>query len=889
MPLITAILGSPFVINTTQTNRQSDPDITSLPNGGYVVVWTAPGQDDPDTFSDGVFGRIYSAEGQPVGPEFQINEITENFQRGPQVVEDGRGGFTVFWESFVADSLGGIVGRSFRADGTARGGEFDVNTTTNSIQRSVVASLLDNGSIATAWESQGQDGDRGGIAVRITSPAGRGDDDFVVNTTVAQEQFAPAIAALADGSFVVSWTGNLPRVGTTPQAEIYAQRVSATGDLIGGETLVNTESAGGQTNSDVAALTGGGFVVTWQSSFLTNRSIKAQQYDANGAPVGGEMLVNSHGSPAMLMPSVIGTPDGGYIISWRSGGVFNDPDLPGGHYAQRYDASGNRVGEEFLIATDASSSPGAARLALTDTDDIVATWQHGGRGDDAGGIRGQLIVTTENEPPTGTVKIHGFAEEDAMLTASSTIADADGLGELSFQWLRDGSPIAAATSETYTIGAADVGTRISVNVSYTDGQGTAASVISAQTTAIADRVDLLGTPNADFFPGTPRPENIIGLAGNDTIAGGGGTDRIFGRDGNDNIFGDNAAAVYYGAAVANQVFRLYQATLDRMPDIGGHTAWSGRIATGQRTLLEVTQGFVGSVEFMNKFPIGTTAETFVRQLYENVLGNTSPDANGLARWTAVAETSRAEAVMGFLDSPQFIQSTTSAANAYAQTSVATRWSDDVFRLYQATLDRAPDVNGQTNWVERLATGASTLLEVAQGFVGSPEFTAAFSVNATSEAFVRLLYKNVLNNENPDAAGLARWINALENGASRAEVVLGFSQSPQFAAETAASLKTWMRAQGVDDRIEGGPGNDLMAGGQFADVFVFDASHDGANTVVDLEPWDYIDLNGFGYANAAAARSEMTQTGADLVFDDQGVTITFRNTMLGDVTDDMIWV
>jgi hypothetical protein len=66
-----------------------------------------------------------------------------------------------------------------------------------------------------------------------------------------------------------------------------------------------------------------------------------------------------------------------------------------------------------------------------------------------------------------------------------------------------------------------------------------------------------------------------------------------------------------------------------------------------------------------------------------------------------------------------------------------------------------------------------------------------------------------------------WTSELADGVSRADVVLGFSQSPQFAAETALGLKTWMFAQGVDDRIDGATGMNLLAGGQFADVFVFD--------------------------------------------------------------------
>ena len=81
-------------------------------------------------------------------------------------------------------------------------------------------------------------------------------------------------------------------------------------------------------------------------------------------------------------------------------------------------------------------------------------------------------VANVNDAPTGTVTISGTATEDQVLTASNTLADADGLGAISYQWQRDGVNIAGATGATYTLGDADVGHAINVVASYTDGHGT---------------------------------------------------------------------------------------------------------------------------------------------------------------------------------------------------------------------------------------------------------------------------------------------------------------------------------------------------------------------------------------------------------------------------------
>ena len=96
-------------------------------------------------------------------------------------------------------------------------------------------------------------------------------------------------------------------------------------------------------------------------------------------------------------------------------------------------------------------------------------------------------VTNVSHSPTGGVTITGTPTEDEVLTAdTSTLADADGLGTLSYQWSRDGSPIDGATSDNYTLTQEDVGAAITVEVSYTDGEGTAESVTSSATSPVAN-------------------------------------------------------------------------------------------------------------------------------------------------------------------------------------------------------------------------------------------------------------------------------------------------------------------------------------------------------------------------------------------------------------------
>ena len=57
-------------------------------------------------------------------------------------------------------------------------------------------------------------------------------------------------------------------------------------------------------------------------------------------------------------------------------------------------------------------------------------------------------VANTNDNPTGGISIVGTASQENELTVEvSALEDQDGLGDLSYQWLRNGSEISGATSD----------------------------------------------------------------------------------------------------------------------------------------------------------------------------------------------------------------------------------------------------------------------------------------------------------------------------------------------------------------------------------------------------------------------------------------------------------
>ena len=109
---------------------------------------------------------------------------------------------------------------------------------------------------------------------------------------------------------------------------------------------------------------------------------------------------------------------------------------------------------------------------------------------------GITVPAYANNSPTGLVFMFGTAREDEVLTVENNLADVDGLGVISYQWNRAGSPIPGATETTYTLTQADVGKTMTVTASYTDGHFNAESVTSGPTPLVENVNDnVTGTVN----------------------------------------------------------------------------------------------------------------------------------------------------------------------------------------------------------------------------------------------------------------------------------------------------------------------------------------------------------------------------------------------------------
>src|SRR3954447_2118546 len=88
-------------------------------------------------------------------------------------------------------------------------------------------------------------------------------EETLVNTSISGEQGFPAVATLAGGGYVISWTASDPADGDGDALSIKFQRYDDAGNKLGGEVIADFDGAGDQLIPSVAGTSGGGFTIGW--------------------------------------------------------------------------------------------------------------------------------------------------------------------------------------------------------------------------------------------------------------------------------------------------------------------------------------------------------------------------------------------------------------------------------------------------------------------------------------------------------------------------------------------------------------------------------------------------------------------------------------------------
>jgi hypothetical protein len=362
--------GGEIVVNTYTTGSQDDAAVAVTRDGRFVVVWESP-QDD---VGDAVLARTFAASGAPLTGERIVNGVTNGNQDDANVAVGRDGRFVVVWES-PDTSSDGIFGQRFDAAGAPVGAEFRVNTFTLGSEYAPSVAVLANGGFVVTWSVLGlpgpaPDGSNGAVMARLFDAAGapRG-DEFVVNTYTPGYQNFGYAASSASGTFVITWQ---TRALADSGYDVFGQRFDDAGNRLGGEFQVNADTTGNQFSYPAAMADDGRFVVVWLGPDGDDNGIFGRRFDATGAPVGGDFAVNAYTTGNQALAKAASDARFDFVVTWYSLGQDGDGR---GIFGQRFDAGGGRRGSEFAVSAYATGDQNNAWVDSDAVGNFVVAWQ----------------------------------------------------------------------------------------------------------------------------------------------------------------------------------------------------------------------------------------------------------------------------------------------------------------------------------------------------------------------------------------------------------------------------------------------------------------------------------------------------------------------------------
>ncbi|HEY0783461.1 MAG TPA: AAA family ATPase [Thermoanaerobaculia bacterium] len=354
------------------------PSVAAVGTGGFVAVWQSPGEDGDGT---GVVARVLDASGLPTGAEIAVNTTTAGDQGGPvlarrgtAVAADGSGNFVGVWSSEGQGAGGeGVYGQRFDSGGRKVGTEFQANTFTAGRQALPVVAASRDGSFVVVWESDGQDGDGGGIyGQRFTAAGARQGGELQLSEVAAGSQTAPAVAKNASGDFVVVWQ----TVDAAGGSRVFGRRFSAGGVAESDDFALGT-GAGYQAFPRVALSDAGRFFVVFEESDPVDGPAHAEGrlFDGAGVPFGGVFPLAQNQVDETFAPDVTVDAVGSFFAVWEHA-LQHGSEIA----SRRLSGSGVTVGGELLLGATAGAPPvpGTPVAASDGAGHVAVVWKDGG-------------------------------------------------------------------------------------------------------------------------------------------------------------------------------------------------------------------------------------------------------------------------------------------------------------------------------------------------------------------------------------------------------------------------------------------------------------------------------------------------------------------------------
>ena len=123
--------------------------LAALPSGGFIATYIVQ---NPYPASFDVHVRLFDNSGQPIGAAITANSTLDGFQTNPIITILANGNFVVAWEDAQNTGFDHIRGQLFGADGTKIGGEFAVTSSNPGDKIDPTIISLEGGGFVVSWQ-----------------------------------------------------------------------------------------------------------------------------------------------------------------------------------------------------------------------------------------------------------------------------------------------------------------------------------------------------------------------------------------------------------------------------------------------------------------------------------------------------------------------------------------------------------------------------------------------------------------------------------------------------------------------------------------------------------------------------------------------------------------
>lgn len=234
-----------------------------------------------------------------------------------------------------------------------------------------------------------------------------------------------------------------------------------------------------------------------------------------------------------------------------------------------------------------------------------------------------------------------------------------------------------------------------------------------------------------------------------------------------------------GYMVRAFVKRMYTTALGRQEDVAGLRDWTERLKSQQIDGAGLAYGFICSEEFALR---GLSNSDYIDTLYRTFFDREA-DVAGKSDWMQrlVSGHSWEYVLSGFVNSTEFgnlcdrYQIARGTMQEDGSTVYRAGVREFVQRLYTKALNREGETEGVEDWTNRINMGIMSAEDVAKDFFSAEEFQ---NRELRDEEYVEVLYQTFMD-RGSDAVGKADWVNRLQDGMTREQVLEGFSRSVEF--------------------------------------------------------------------------------------------------------------